>query len=132
MYNIIKNVLNSGGYDLTAILKKVDTLWVQGKLTDTEYEELNTIARGGAKPENSIDIIRKLEELDKRVIALESGESKEESKEETKDYPEYEIGKWYYKGDKVTFEGKNYVCIAPEGTVCVWSPKDYPTYWEVV
>ena len=127
MYNIIKTVLNSGGYDLTAILKKIDTLWVQGKLTNAEYEELNSLARGGAKPENSIDIFHKLEELEKRVIALESGESKEE----TEEYPEYEIGKWYYKGDKVTFEGKNYVCIAPEGTVCVWSPKDYPAYWEV-
>lgn len=127
MYNIIKTVLNSGGYDLTAILKKIDALWAQGKLTDAEYEELNSIARGGAKPENSIDIFRKLEELEKRVIALESGESKKE----TEEYPEYEIGKWYYKGDKVIFEGKNYICIAPEGTVCVWSPKDYPAYWEV-
>ena len=126
MYNIVKNVLNNGGYDLTAMLKKIDTLWAKGKLTDTEYEELNSIARGGAKPEYSIDMIAKLEEIDKRLSAIENGSQITEPEE----YPEYVAGKWYYNGDKVSFEGKNYVCIAPEGTVCVWSPKDYPAYWE--
>lgn len=127
MYAIVKNVLNNGGYDLTAILKKIDSLWLQGKLTDTEYEELNTIARGGAKTEYSIDVIAKLEEFDKRLSAIENGNVNTETTEE---YPEFEVGKWYYNGDKVYFEGGNYVCIAPEGTVCVWSPKDYPNYWE--
>ena len=127
MYNIVKNVLINGGYDLTEMLKKIDALWLQGKLTDTEYEELNTIARGGAKTEYSIDVIAKLEEFDKRLSAIENGNVNTETTEE---YPEFVVGKWYYNGDKVSFEGKNYVCIAPEGTVCVWSPKDYPAYWE--
>lgn len=126
MYNIVKNVLNNGGYDLTAMLKKIDTLWAKGKLTDTEYEELSTIARGSAKTEYSIDVLAKLEELDKRMLAVENGSVETE----TEEYPEFVVGKWYYNGDKVSFEGKNYVCIAPEGTVCVWSPKDYPAYWE--
>ena len=128
MYNIVKNVLNNGGYDLTAMLKKIDFLWVQGKLTDTEYEELSTIARGGAKTEYSIDILAKLEELDKRLSVIENENVNTETSEE---YTEFEAGEWYYNGAKVSFEGKNYVCIAPEGTVCVWSPKDYPAYWEV-
>ena len=127
MYNIVKNVLNNGGYDLTTILKKIDSLWIQGKLTDTEYEELNTIARGGAKAEYSINVIAKLEEFDQRLSAIENGNVNTETTEE---YPEFVVGKWYYNGDKVSFEGKNYVCIVPEGTVCVWSPKDYPAYWE--
>lgn len=126
MYAIVKNVLNNGGYDLTAMLKKIDTLWTKGKLTDTEYEELSTIARGGAKTEYSIDVLAKLEELDKRMLAVENGSQITEPEE----YPEFVVGKWYYNGDKVSFEGDNYVCIAPEGTVCVWSPKDYPAYWE--
>lgn len=126
MYNIVKNVLNNGGYDLTAMLKKIDTLWTKGKLTDTEYEELNSIARGGAKPEYSIDMIAKLEEIDKRLSAIENGSQITEPEE----YPEFVVDKWYYKGNKVSFEGENYVCIAPEGTTCVWSPKDYPAYWE--
>ena len=118
MYNIIKSVLNSGNFELTQILKKIAGLWAQGTLTDAEYEELNTMARCEAK----------LEELDKRISAVENGSKTED--ETAEEYPEFVVGKWYYKGDKVSFEGKNYVCIAPEGTVCVWSPKDYPAYWE--
>lgn len=38
----------------------------------------------------------------------------------------------YYKGDKVTFEGAKYICIAPDGVACTWSPVQYPTYWEKV
>jgi roadblock/LC7 domain-containing protein len=126
MYAIVKNVLNNGGYDLTAMLKKIDTLWVQGKLTDEEFAELTQRAKDGAKVEYSIDVLAKLEELDKRMLAVENGSVKTE----TEEYPEFVVGKWYYNGDKVSFEGDNYVCIAPEGTVCVWSPKDYPAYWE--
>ncbi|MEE0968244.1 MAG: hypothetical protein U0M06_02585 [Clostridia bacterium] len=129
MYEIIKNVLNAGGYDLTKMLKKITGLWLQGTLTDAEYEELNTIARGGAKPENSVDMVNKITDLENRVRRLENGDTS--PVEGIVGYPEYAIGKWYYNGDKVSFEGKNYVCIAPEGTVCVWSPKEYPAYWEV-
>jgi hypothetical protein len=48
------------------------------------------------------------------------------------EYLKYQVEKQYYTGDNIYFEGENYVCIAPEGTVCVWSPKDYPAYWEKV
>lgn len=43
---------------------------------------------------------------------------------------EYEQGKWYYRGDTVTFEGAVYVCIAPDGAVCTWSPTEYAPYWQ--
>ncbi len=130
MYNIVKNVLNNGRYDLTDIMKKINSLWVQGSLTDSEYEELTAIARGGAKVENSTDVIAKLEEIDKRLTALENGNVATDETEQT--VAEYIVGKWYYNGDKCTFEGKTYTCIAPDGVVCVWSPKDYPTYWDEV
>lgn len=126
MYKIVKNVIESGNYDLTAISKKISALWVENKLTDTEFAELIQRAKDGAKTENSIDVLAKLEELDKRLLAVENGCVTTEPEE----YPEFVVGKWYYNGDKVSFEGTNYVCIAPEGTVCVWSPKDYPAYWE--
>ena len=54
----------------------------------------------------------------------------EEKEPDAEEYPEYEVGKWYYAGDKISFNGSNYVCIAPDGAVCVWSPADYPAYWE--
>lgn len=43
---------------------------------------------------------------------------------------DFVVGKTYYEGDKVRFDGKIYECIAPDGVVCVWSPSDYPTYWK--
>lgn len=128
MYEIVKNVLNQGGYNLTDIIKKIDTLWTQGKLTDEEYTELTEKARSGAKSEHSVDVLAKLEEFDKRLTALENGQDSEDTAE---DVAEYVSGKWYYNGDKCLFEGETYTCIAPDGVVCVWSPAEYPAYWEV-
>ena len=130
MYNAIKNVLVQGDYNLKDMLDKIDLLWAKDKLTNEEYEELVTSAREGAKAENSFDAFEKLAELDKRVSALEKGNSGEDAP--TVEYHEYEVGKWYYTGDKVSFEGTNYTCIAPDGVVCVWTPSAYPTYWEEV
>ena len=131
MYSIVKNVLNQGGYDLTAIIKKIDTLWLQGKLTDEQRDELTETARNTADVQYSVDVLAKLEELDKRLTVLEKSGG-DTSGEDTAEYPEYVVGKWYYNGDKCSFKGVNYVCIAPEGATCVWSPKDYPAYWEEV
>ena len=131
MYSIVKNVLNQGGYDLTSIIKKIDTLWLQGKLTDEQRDELTETARNTADVQYSVDVLTKLEELDKRLTVLEKSGG-DTSGEDTAEYPEYVVGKWYHNGDKCSFKGVNYVCIAPEGATCVWSPKDYPAYWEEV
>lgn len=74
-----------------------------------------------------LEELAKLEELEQRVRALETG-----STEPGETYPDYVAGKWYYNGDKITFEGGKYKCIAPAGVVCVWSPTEYPPYWEMV
>ena len=126
MFEIVKSVLAKGGYDLTAITKKIKALWVQGDLSEAEYAELLAMAQGGAEAKYSLDLLAKVEELDRRIIALENGESK--PTEET--VAEFVEGKWYYKGDKCLFNGKTYTCIAPEGVVCVWSPDAYPAYWK--
>ena len=127
MYKIVKSVIETGNYDLTAITKKIKALWVQSDLTDEEYAELTESARNGAKTEYSIDLITKLEELDKRLTALEKADNTTE--ETITDFVE---GKWYYNGDKCISNGTVYTCIAPEGVVCVWSPEAYPTYWTEV
>ena len=38
----------------------------------------------------------------------------------------------YHRGDKITFNGKKYECIAPEGVAVVWDPATYPAYWQEV
>ena len=53
MKTIIENVILSGRYELSDILKKIDILWVQGALTE-EKDMLVALARKKAKPENSL------------------------------------------------------------------------------
>lgn len=125
MYEICKSVISEGRFNLTEMLEKIDTLWVQGSLSDDEKTELVELAQSKADVGNSVDIMMKLQELDARITALENG-----SYEPSEEYPEYVIGKWYYNGDKITCAGDKYICIAPEGQVCTWSPFEYLAYWE--
>lgn len=140
MYEVVKSVIASRNYELSDMLTKIDTLWVQGSITEEERTELIDLARQNAQVQQSVDILAKLEELDKRVKANEEAIKKltetEDTEGETEEgteatYDEYVAGKWYYNGDIVMFEGKAYKCIAPEGVVCTWSPSEYPAYWEV-
>ena len=127
MKSIFESVIHGGGYDLSGLLKKIDRYHIEGKLTDTEKDELYRKARGEATP--NVDVMAKLMELEERVRKLESAEVPEVPAAE---YPEYVPGKWYYTGDKISHGGKNYVCIAPDGAVCTWNPDEYPAYWSVV
>lgn len=129
MKKLFENVIARGGYDLGVMLKRIDSYHVEGKLTDAEKNELYEKARAGADAQASVDVLKKLEELEARVRALEEGGGSGSSADE----PEaYVPGKWYYAGDRVTWESKWYVCSAPQGVVCVWSPGMFPAYWEVL
>lgn len=126
-FNIFKNVITKGDYDLTVVLARIDKYHIEGKITDEERDELITMAREGASAVGGIDVIAKLEELDLRIKNIEDGNVQKESGEA---YEEYVPGKWYYGGDGCISDGKTYICTAPEGVVCVWSPVEYPAYWE--
>ena len=127
MYNVIKDVINTQRYVLADMLHKIDTLWAQGDLDDGQRTELIALAQGNVDMAQEVNVLAKLEELEQRVKALETG-----STEPGEAYPDYVVGKWYYNGDKITFEGVKHKCIAPNGVVCMWSPKEYPVYWELV
>lgn len=129
MQKIIEKVIESKNFELSDMLRKIDTLWVQGSINEETRKMLSDKARSNANTQNSLDVFSKLMELEKRIEALEKVEV-EEPTEET--YEEFVSGKWYYNGNKISFEGKNYVCIAPDGATCVWNPTDYPAYWEEV
>lgn len=134
MYEVTKNVILSGNYELTDILAKIDTLWLQGSLTDTERTDLIEMARTQADPAHSLAPLQvQIDALAVRVAALESKADPDVPEDE---YPEYVQPTGghdaYHKGDKVTFNGKHYVCIAPENVAVVWSPDIYPAYWQEV
>lgn len=54
MFEIIKNVINAGRYALNDILTKIDTIWIQGDLTDEEKTNLVNMAREHALPEKFV------------------------------------------------------------------------------
>lgn len=128
MYNVIRDVINTRRYVLADMLHKIDTLWAQGDIDDDQRTELIALAQVNADAAQEMKVLQKLKELEQRVRALEESGGAEPDEE----YPDYVAGKWYYNGDKITFEGGKYQCIAPDGVVCVWSPTEYPAYWELV
>ncbi len=146
MKSIFEAAIRRGGYDLAGMLRRIDSYHVDGKISDDERMELYDLARSGAKPENSVDLMAKVSELSqaiadavKRIDKLEKQLNGESS--DAPDVPdgggsaepapeEYVPGKWYWRGNRVSFGGGIFRCTAPEGQVCTWSPAEYPAYWE--
>lgn len=151
MYDIIKNVIESGRYELVDMLKKIDTIWIQGNITDDEKTELVNLARSNATPDMGY---MKLEE---RVQTLETSmaeasravfvlqEQVERLGAEPIDPPEPsddEYPDWhqptgahdaYYKDDKMTYtDGKKYICIAPDGYAVTYGLDALPNMWQLV
>ena len=71
MYEIVKNVIESKRYELNDMIKKIDTLWIQGDLTEEQKNELTELARKNADPEMSVNVFKRLDDIEKRVRALE-------------------------------------------------------------
>ena len=127
MFGTIERVINEGDFVLNEMLSKIDYFFAKGVLTEEEHKTLAERARSQAKPSKEADLFAKLQELEARVKALE--EKSATNGEEESIVEDFVVGKWYYNGNKCLWEGKVYTCIAPEGTACVWSPTDYPAYW---
>lgn len=144
-YEDLRAQISSGDFKLQAMLDKLTRLYIEDMLTEEEYDDLMQLARDNANPDKEIeentDIVKqlmlhvteseqKLKDLEARVAKLEDPES--EPEEPVVTYEPYDPHKWYYKDMTCSFEGKNYICIAPEGVVCTWSPSGYPSYWKLV
>lgn len=135
MYEIFVSVINKGGYKLGDMIERIKTYAAEGKLTIEEMEKLEALAREKANVQDGTDMLGMLLEHETRIRALEAKvgvDAPETDEDGAEIVPEYQVGKTYYRGDKVTFNGNVYTCIAPEGAVCVWSPVEYPVYWELV
>lgn len=136
MYSIMKNIIHTGAYVLEDMLRKIDTAWASSRLTEAQHGELTALARAKADPaqsfaplEEQIGILAEaVASLSARVSALEGNPP------EPEEWPDYAqpAGAFdaYHTGDKVTYQGKRYICTAPEGTACVWPPDTYPAYWQ--
>ena len=140
MYQTIKSVIQAGRYELNDMLRKIDTLWVQGDLSDEQREELVDLARESADPaasyaplQEQIDqAFAQIKALGDRVAALEAGKTPEPSPE-PEEWPTWVqptgAHDCYNTGDKVTYNGQHYVSKINGN---VWSPEAYPAGWEAV
>ena len=138
MYEIIKSVIDAGKYELSDMLKKIDTIWVQGGITDDQRTELIALARDKADPANSYapwqeqitNIYALLDTLTARVTALENSGSEPEP-EPDDEWPEYVqptgAHDAYNKGAKVIWNGSHKIC---QMDGCVWDPDTYPAAWK--
>ena len=136
MYTIISNVIKSRNYELNDMLRKIDTIWVQGSLTDEERGELVELAQSNADPARSYaplqeqinQAVGRIKALEGRMAKLEAGEEPE-----PEEWPEWVqptgAHDAYGMGDKVTYNGKHYVSKIAGN---VWSPDAYPQGWEEV
>lgn len=138
MYSVIKDVITKGNYELVDILNKINKLWVESSLTEEERDELVSLARTNANPDNSYaenaeqiaNLWENYQQLDIRLSRLENDQGPIEP--EPEEWPEYKqptgAHDAYKAGDKVTFQDKKYICKM-DG--CVWDPITYPSAWEL-
>lgn len=154
MFEIFKNVINNGLYDLRDMLDKIDEKYIENRLSKEEKLQLEEMARTNAKAVNSYeDIQKRIDEISEKLDLLEEtvnanakgmsalkdtieklgGSIVEPTPEPVEEYPEYVqptgAHNCYNKGSKVTFFNDKYEC---QMDGCVWSPIEYPAAWKKV
>ena len=154
MYEIIKNVIEAGNYELVNMLKKINTVWIESNITDEQKQELDELARTNAKVENSyapmqeqidkafaeIDLLKSTIEANavgmsalKDAVEKLGGKVEATTEPSKEEYPEYVQPQGshdaYNTGDKITYNGKKYIC---QMNGCVWNPDAYPAGWKEV
>ena len=142
MYEIIKNVIETGNFELVDILYKINKMYIESAITEEQKTELDELARTNAKAENSYaplqeqvnDLYSKYDELKQEIAELKGEDTEEPTEPEPVDeYPEFaqptEAHDAYNVGDKITYNSKKYIC---QINGCVWAPDVYPQGWQEV
>ena len=144
MFDNIKNLIKTKGFELKDMLKKINIVWLESMITDEQMKELKELARQNAIAENSYaplqeqinNIYSEMEAMKAEIKKLkgETGEVTEpEEPVETEEYPAFMqptgAHDAYKIGDKITYNGKKYICKLDN---CVWAPDVYPAGWEEV
>lgn len=126
---IFEQTILRGGFDLAEMLERIDLYNVEAKLTDEERESLYALAREHAAPQYNYDA--EIEAIWAAIRELQQAQEEGGGTEPTDEWPEYVqptgVHDAYTVGNKITFNGKRYVC---KMNVCVWSPAVYPDGWK--
>ena len=134
MYDTIWNIIQSGDYDLPDVTRKIDVLWVEGKINDDQRADLLEQVTEHADPERERpDWAEMVERLAERVTALEArldaGEGEIPGSDKIPAWRPWDgLSALYAKGDKVTHGGKTWVSLVDNncwepgiiGTELVW------------
>ena len=94
-YGSIKTLIGFGGYRLDEMEERIERLWVEGKLTTEQRDELRTLAAESAQDADQVDVVARLAELERRVYDLEHP---------TDIYPIWKAGYITKKGEIVRFD----------------------------
>ena len=135
MYEMIKTVIESRTYtDSNALIAKIQRLYIEGTLTESQYTELRTML-AEQNPVKTYDVES---ELDRVWVELRRIASIVDNMPEPTPEPEpsEDVPDWvqptgahdaYQKGDKVRYNGDVYESLI-DGNV--WSPDAYPAGWQ--
>lgn len=135
MYEMIKTVITSRTYtDSNALIAKIQRLYIEGTLTESQYTELRTML-AEQNPVKTYDVEG---ELDRVWVELRRIASIVDNMPEPTPEPEpsEDVPDWvqptgahdaYQKGDKVRYNGDVYESLI-DGNV--WSPDAYPAGWQ--
>ena len=133
MYEIIKAVIQSGAFVVSDITQKINTLWVESKLTDEERQELSEMMIDYINPNTQAPELKELYlQLKEEVAILKEEVAELKGAEETEPGPGLEttIPKWkpwdgistdYQAGAVVEHNGKYYKNVL-EGMQNTWEP----------
>lgn len=67
---IIRNYISSGNYVLESVEGRINTLWVEGKLSDEERAELLSLAADHAKDVFQTDVLERLAKVEQDIYEL--------------------------------------------------------------
>lgn len=72
VYDIYKKVLERGDFDLETMERKIESSWIEEKLTDEEKAELLALAPTKADELKNLDLLKALSDLQTKVALIES------------------------------------------------------------
>ena len=67
----LQAIIATGEYALGTLEDRIDRLWLEGKLTTEQRDELRQAAAEGAKEDYQVDVLAKLADHDQRIWELE-------------------------------------------------------------
>lgn len=130
MFELIKTVINAKTFtDSNALLNKIKRCWLQGDLTEEQYEALNEMLFAA----DPVKDYAMQEEIDRIWVAIHELQNRIDGGGDEEEIPDFVqptgAHDAYQKGNKVRYNGKVYESLI-DGNV--WAPDVYPAGWKEV